>query len=278
LYLDIRDIFTDTIKGILRPHVVRVLMPLLRWIERYTIRTAIHVNLVSEGFREYFELYYPDKNYSFLTNGIDEEFLEVDFRHEPRNDGRQVILYAGNIGEGQGLHRIVPGLAKVLGDKYEFWVVGDGGRSQMLRDVLEREKVTNVKLMAPVDRAKLLELYRESDYLFLHLNDCDAFRKVLPSKIFEYAATGKPVLAGVAGYSAQFLQKYVENSAVFTPCDVTGGAVALASLRPAVCRRDEFVWAHRRSRTMQQLAQHVLHVGRQREESVRIANQKKIET
>jgi glycosyltransferase involved in cell wall biosynthesis len=278
LYLDIRDIFTDTISSILRSPMVRVLMPILRRIERYTIRTANHVNLVSEGFREYFELHYPGKNYSFLSNGIDDEFLRTDFRHEPRNDDKQIILYAGNIGEGQGLHRIVPGMAKALGNKYEFWVVGDGGRKGVLREALEREQVANVKLMVPVSRARLLELYRQCDYVFLHLNDYDAFQKVLPSKIFEYAATGKPVLAGVAGHSAEFLGKYVDNAAVFPPCDIAGGVKALASLRPTECRRDGFIGAHQRSRIMRQLAQDVLELGRWHFKNERFSRQDKLET
>ena len=45
-----------------------------------------------------------------------------------------------------------------------------------------------------------------TDVLFLHLNDYSAFRKVIPSKIFEYAATGKPIVAGVSGYAAEFLR------------------------------------------------------------------------
>ena len=72
-------------------------------------------------------------------------------------------------------------------------------------------------LLQPVKRDELIEIYQSADVLFLHLNDFDAFKKVLPSKIFEYAATGKPIWAGVAGYAAEFITSKIENSAVFFP-------------------------------------------------------------
>ena len=61
-----------------------------------------------------------------------------------------------------------------------------------------------MQIIDPVSRSDLFDEYKNADVLFLHLNDYAAFRKVLPSKIFEYAATGKPILAGVAGYMQNF--------------------------------------------------------------------------
>ena len=52
------------------------------------------------------------------------------------------------------------------------------------------------------------------------MNDYSAFKKVLPSKIFELAAYPKTIIAGVSGYSADFIKKEVANSYVFNPCDI----------------------------------------------------------
>ena len=41
-------------------------------IEKFTINAASHVNLVSEGFRDYFDKKYPLKSFTYYTNGIDE--------------------------------------------------------------------------------------------------------------------------------------------------------------------------------------------------------------
>ncbi len=40
---------------------------------------------------------------------------------------------------------------------------------------------TQVTFLPPQCRADLIKEYEQADILFLHLNDCESFRKVLPS-------------------------------------------------------------------------------------------------
>jgi len=217
LYLDIRDIFTDTLESVFAKSKLRCVIPIFRRIEKYTINSATHINLVSKGFENYFKNINNDISYSFYTNGIDDVFLEYDFTHDEKNE-KTIITYAGNIGEGQGLEKIVPNMAKKLGDDYEIHIIGDGGRKKALIENLDGIK--NVKLFDPVNRAKLLEIYKNSDILFLHLNDYEAFKKVLPSKVFEYATTNKFIIAGVGGYAKEFIEKNISDAIVFEPCNV----------------------------------------------------------
>ena len=222
LYVDIRDIFTDTMADIFARKPYRIVLPILRRAESWMLRRANRVNLVSPGFLQHFQEARPDLAYRTFSNGIDDEFINHDFEGgSSERDARSVILYAGNLGEGQGLERVVPEAATLLERSHEFWIVGDGGRREALRERLESEGVRNVRLMDPVPRAELIELYRRADYLFLHLNAYSAFYKVLPSKIFEYGATGKPILAGVAGYPREFIEANLDNAVTFEPCDAT---------------------------------------------------------
>lgn len=232
LYLDIRDIFVDTIKDVLPPRVSRVVRPAFELLERWTINRADKVNLVSEGFRHYFERRYPTQSFSFYTNGIDDEFLAAAPMEasEVKDHKPLVALYAGNLGEGQGLHAILPELGRRTAGTIHFKVFGDGGRKGQLLLALQGAAVANVDVFPPIPREKLIEEYRKADILFLHLNNHDAFRKVLPSKVFEYAALGKPIWAGVPGFSADFVGREIDNSAVFPPCDVTAAISALERL------------------------------------------------
>jgi len=223
LYLDIRDLFADTMGDLLSGSPLRALLPVFRQIEKWTLRRADRVNLVSAGFLEHVSRVAPEHQYRLFTNGIDDAFLSEDFERTDGGDAAvSLVVYAGNIGDGQGLHRILPEAAARLDGRARFRVVGDGGRRAALDAALESRGISNVERLPPVARARLNEHYREADILFLHLNDHDAFRKVLPSKIFEYAATGKPILAGVAGHAANFLRREVPGAAVFAPCDAEG--------------------------------------------------------
>ena len=47
-----------------------------------------------------------------------------------------------------------------------------------------------------------------------------SFATNTPSKIFELATFNKTILAGVSGYSAEFIKKEISHSFVFEPCDV----------------------------------------------------------
>ena len=257
LYLDIRDIFPDTMEDILSSSMMRFVLPLFRWAERFMVRTARRINLVSEGFYPYFLEISDNNKFAFFPNGVDEEFITSDF-HKGGGGKRPIILYAGNIGAGQGLHRIVPEVAVRLKEEYLFIIVGDGGMRRKLEEELEKRKVSNVRLLDPLPRSELLELYAQADYLFLHLNDYEAFRKVLPSKIFEYAATGKPIVAGVSGYCRKFICENIEHAAVFDPCDAEGFIRALRSLSLGIVGRDRFIRRFRRTTLMRGLASDIL--------------------
>jgi len=216
LYLDIRDIFVDTIKDLLPSKISLLAKPIFSLIERYSFSRAQRINLVSKGFKGYFLERYPKGDFRWFTNGIDEEFLNNPLNGVEPKDRVVKILYAGNIGEGQGLHEILPELSESLKGRASFTVIGSGGK---LKELEESIKHTSITLLPPVNREQLIVEYNGADVLFLHLNDYPAFEKVLPSKIFEYAALGKPILAGVSGYAAEFLKQEVENCAVFNPRD-----------------------------------------------------------
>lgn len=265
LYLDIRDIFVDTINDVLPGKLTRSLIPVFSMLERFAIQRAKVVNLVSGGFYSYFKQRYPNQKYVCYTNGIDNDFLNVVPGPVQESSADIVtLLYAGNIGEGQGLHRIVPHLASELGDGYFIKIIGDGGRRRELEEAIKTAGVNNVSLAPPVPRDTLLQEYAQSDILFMHLNDYDAFKKVLPSKVFEYGAMGKPILAGVSGYAAQFISDEVSNAVVFSPCDAKGAVAALQTLQLKTVMRDSFVDKFSRAHIMDQMADDVIATANQR--------------
>lgn len=232
LYLDIRDIFVDTIKDVLPSRTALIVRPMFGVLEYWAIKQASKVNLVSRGFAGYFEGRYPRQKFSYFTNGIDDEFLaaQPEEPSRPKQTSPVRALYAGNIGEGQGLHAILPDLAKRLKGKVDFRVIGDGGRKELLQAELDSAGVTNVEVLPPMPRDQLIQEYKKADVLFLHLNDYEAFKKVLPSKVFEYAAMGKPIWAGIPGYSAEFVRIEITNAAIFPPCNAIVAEQVLANL------------------------------------------------
>lgn len=258
LYLDLRDIFVESVAYLFPGRVWRPLIGLLGRLERWAIDQASRVNLVSKGFAGYFEARYPGRCFSYFSNGIDPLFMtgaeDAALTVNDVSTGPLRILYAGNIGDGQGLHRILPALAERLGSRATFRVIGAGGRLQTLRSALDERGISSVELLPPVRRAVLKQYYHEADVLFLHLNDAPAFRRVLPSKLFEYAATGKPILAGVRGYAAEFIGLELENVGVFWPLDAAEAEAQLGQLQLGRCDRSPFVERYARKAIMRDMA------------------------
>ncbi len=262
LYLDIRDIFVDTIKDVVPKKAAIPIYKLFSYFERWTIKNASKINLVSGGFKDYFEYRYPEKTFSYYTNGIDDDFIDMRAELSASNNTNYPVkvLYAGNIGDGQGLHKIIPDLSKRMGNKMEFIIIGDGGKKELLQKVLKERQCDNVKLYPPVGRNELISEYHNADVLFLHLNNYPAFRKVLPSKIFEYAAVGKPIWAGVAGYSADFINSEIQNAVVFHPCNSKDAIEVLKLLEIKNNHRTEFISKYARSKIMAFMVDDVLSI------------------
>jgi glycosyltransferase involved in cell wall biosynthesis len=263
LYLDIRDLFTDTMEDVLAKSPLRVFMSIFRVLESQTFRAANKINVVSAGFAPHIEQVSPSVQISTFTNGIDEEFLNQDYAFVAPNSV-PLVLYAGNIGDGQGLHNIIPNVASALQGKAQFRLIGDGGKKKLLENILVEQAISNAQLANPIPRAKLFDEYRTADILFLHLNDYKAFRKVLPSKIFEYAATGKPILAGVGGYAADFLRDQVPGVEVFDPCDSSSMRIAIHRLLsgPRTIDRSDFCSRYLRRNIMRDMAKDILSLAR----------------
>lgn len=264
LYLDIRDLFADAFGDVFTSQWAQLIKPVFSYLEKWAFRRADRINIVSKGFLPYMTKRYPLTPLSYFTNGIDNEFLSlIGADTQKSSSAIPLILYAGNMGEGQGLHRIIPSLAKRLEGVARFRLIGDGGKKAALAEAIKKEGCLNVVLLPPVNRTQLVDEYRAADYLFLHLNDYKAFRNVLPSKLFEYTATGKPILAGVAGFAAQFIHQEIENAAVFQPCNVVEAEAIFKTLKKDHYDRSIFVKKFARQKIMDAMAAEILLIKQQ---------------
>lgn len=258
LYLDIRDLFTDTMNNILSKKPLRIIMPIFNLLERWCFRSADKLNLVSAGFLSYLKKVAPNLSPSVYTNGVDPMFSKNDFSNN-QTKKTPLVLYVGNIGDGQGLDKIIPQAANHLKD-INFKLIGDGSARLLLSSSNLFKLQKNIEILKPVLRNKLIKEYCEADILFLHLNDLESFNKVLPSKIFEYAATGKPILAGVKGYAAKFLRDNVKGVEIFRPNDLLGMKVGLQKLLngPRIIDRSNFCENYSRNKIIKDLVKDVI--------------------
>jgi len=252
-YLDVRDLFSINIKSIYTAPIYFIPNKIITTVEKFSFKRAGKINIVSHGYKEYFNNNFPQTPVSFFPNGIDEMFLKwnVHFNKLEKRDQpnkKKLVMYAGNIGYGQRLDLIIPDLAEKTSSQLNYIIIGSGNLKNLLHKRLQERKVYNVKLINPVPREKLISYYKKADVLFAHLGNYKSFEFVLPSKIFEYAATGKPIWAGFSGYPAKFLSDQVQNVAIFKPCDVSSAISNLNEIEFGMVDRTDFLNRFERSK------------------------------
>lgn len=96
------------------------------------------------------------------------------------------------------------------------------------------------------------------DLLFIQLNDYDAFKKVLPSKVFELGAYDKPIIAGVAGFANQFIKENISNKILFLPCDVDDMVEQLRNYTYKNEVRTEFISRYKRANINSDMATSII--------------------
>ena len=220
LFLDIRDLFSDTFQHVYAKSIFNIFYKIIKIIEIFTFRKANVINVVSSGFIDYIKQINPEAKILEYTNGIDKVFLNIDYGKKltEKNEIKN-ILYSGNIGMGQGLEHIIPEFSKLVEGRAKIQIIGDGGMRSVLENRVKDMGINNVSFTKPMSRDCLIKELIKADILFMHLNNLECFKKVLPSKIFEYGCTGLPILAGVDGAAKTFINNNIPWAKVFSPGD-----------------------------------------------------------
>lgn len=213
--LEVRDLWPDSIEavGAMRSPL---LLRLLRWMEQRLYTRARHIVTVGEGYREgLIEKGVPPSKISVIMNGLDPELLEAagpggDLKAELGLGERFVCAYVGTIGMAAGLDVVLRAAERLRDegdDSIAFLLVGDGANLPSLKEEAARRQLERVVFTGRVDRGDVPGYLRLADACLVHLRRHPVFRQVLPSKLFEAGGLGRPVILGVEGAAARWLEK-----------------------------------------------------------------------
>lgn len=213
LVLEIRDLWPESIVAVGALHNSR-LIGLLEWLELRMYAAADLVVTVGEGYREkLLARGVPEGALRIVPNGVDRELFR------PGRDGaavrdayglgdRFVCAYLGTIGMGSGLEVVLRAarLLQAAGrDDVRFLLVGDGAVREELERRARAEGLEQVVFSGRQPKARMPEFLAAADACLIHLTRTELFKTVLPSKIFEAAASGKPIVLGVEGFAAELV-------------------------------------------------------------------------
>ena len=221
--MEVRDLWPESIRAVGAARGPRWLFDRLEALELSLYRSAALVVVVTESFRDnLIDRGIPPKKLTVVTNGVDASA----FTPRPRPaalearlglTGKTVVGYFGTHGLAHGLPFILSTAASAPAHVH-FLFVGDGAMKGELVEQRAQLGLANVTLLPPVPKAEIGNYLALADIALVPLRRSDTFRSVIPSKIFESAATGTPILLGVEGESRRIVERYGAGLA-YTPED-----------------------------------------------------------
>ena len=213
--LEIRDIWPESIAAV-GAMQKGVATRFLEWLERRMYLAADQIVTVGHGYREQIAAKVPvGDRISVVMNGVDADLFSPRPKDEAfltkwSLEGLFVCSYVGTIGMAHGLEVVIRA-ARILENRgrldIAFLIVGDGARrADLERHAAEECVEQRVIFTGRMSRDLMPTVLASSDACLVHLRKTELFETVVPSKIFETMAMGRPIIMGVRGESRAIVQ------------------------------------------------------------------------
>lgn len=224
--LDVQDLWPDTIAATGMVGTGGLVRGLGRLCD-HVYRRAAAIVVQSEGMRTTLVARgVPAAKLTTIHNWSDAEFSDAAASDlSPVPHARFTLVYGGNLGRAQALETVVDAAALLQRQRSDIEIVlqGDGVEAASLRTRAQAAGVTILRFEPRRPQREIVEIFRRADALLLHLADAPLFAITVPSKTQFYLSLGRPVVAGVAGETADLLRR--SGAAMVAP---PGDAQALA--------------------------------------------------
>lgn len=210
--MEVRDLWPESIRAVNAMDDSKA----LDWLEKWELslyRQAKRVVVVTDSFQENISVRgIPVAKITVVKNGVhlheyqplpkDEALLRV-----LNLEGKFVVGYIGTHGMAHQLDFILE-CARETEENVHFLFVGGGAEKERLLQLKNEWNLTNVTMLPPVPKSEVKRYISITDVALVPLKKSDTFKTVIPSKIFENAAMGKPILLGVEGESQAIIESY----------------------------------------------------------------------
>jgi colanic acid biosynthesis glycosyl transferase WcaI len=217
---EVRDLWPRSIVEVGAMKSNSPVIKVLERLERMLYRRADHIVPVTDSFVDAIAAngISTDK-ISVVTNGVDLERFQPRDREEARATlglpPGFLATYVGTHGMAHGLGMVLDVAKRLSGKGIHLLLVGEGAEKARLKARAAAEGISNITFLDQQPRDRVAQIYAASDLCLVLLRDLPLFRTVIPSKMFEFMGSGRPILTTVDGESRGILER--AGAGTFTP-------------------------------------------------------------
>ncbi len=235
--LEVRDLWPDSILAVgvspSRPGIHA-----LQKLEAMMYRRAKLIVVVSSAFIEHIQQKIPNTDkIRVVTNGVDSQLFMSQAKNklpdklEKILKNKFVVSYIGTHGRAHGLASVIDA-AEALhsNDNVLFLFVGSGEKRAEIMARSKEKGLKNVHFIPLQKRQSIPAIINSTQVAIVPLRKLSLFSTVIPSKIFEFMALGRPMVVSVPrGETTNIIDQY-QCGLIVEPEDHFSMANAIKSL------------------------------------------------
>ena len=213
---EVRDLWPESLAAVGMGREQSALHRGLAGIAGFLYRSSDRLVVVTPAFKEHLIRHWrvPAEKIFVVENGVDTRLFgrlacNVALRRELDADEKFVVSYIGTIGAAQGLETLLEAASRLRerAPQVLFLVVGEGAEKARIISLARARGLDNVRFVDQQQREKIPAYISTSDACLVLLKKTELFKTVLPTKMLEFMACGRPVILGVDGHARQVLEQ-----------------------------------------------------------------------
>ena len=213
--LEVRDLWPEGLLATGQATTASLSYRILDRVAGFLYSSADHVVAVTDAIRNYVveQRGVPEARLDVVRAGVDvNEFACAVAPDESKSrwdaSGRFVVSYVGTHGNAHDLWTVLDAARLISRTQPEvlFLFAGGGAEAEQLRTHARSTGLSNVRFVGQIERGEIPSLLSASDVCLATLRDSPVFETVVPTKLYEYMAAGRPAICNVPGEAAELIE------------------------------------------------------------------------
>ena len=219
---ELRDLWPESVLAVEAMNKRNILLRFFGWAMKRMYRSANIIVPVTDSFKK-FLIHHENiaaAKIIVAKNGININAMvptidRDNLREKYTCQDKYLVGCIGTIGMAHSVDTIIQAAKKNTDAAIHFIIMGAGAFAEDIENAANQlDNVTFIKSGSRQDAINILNML---DASIVHLRNTPLFKTVIPSKIFEAMALGKPILMGVKGESREIVIDQARAGLAFEP-------------------------------------------------------------